>query len=187
MRLDAEVLDRLEATWRRLGVGWVDKMRPGAHERDLDRLEVTFGYAFPVEARHWWGWHDGIEGGDAWIGMGLAWIRAEDAVKIALNNRAVAEEVGADDSRTPSEIWPPSFLPVFTSGRDLVLEASETASGALIYHSFHPDPLTGSEVAPSLGAFLSSLCDLYDSGQQAWNPTEGHWDRHEGPIDVLGV
>src|SRR4051812_25385178 len=54
-----ELLDRLEAAWRRNRAPIADSLAPGLLDDQLDELSQEIG-VLPLELREWWGWHNGV-------------------------------------------------------------------------------------------------------------------------------
>jgi hypothetical protein len=49
------------------GAPIVDHLQPGLSDEQMDELTAPLGLSLPVEARRWWGWHDGVDPASARI------------------------------------------------------------------------------------------------------------------------
>lgn len=90
--LNPELLDELEFRWREQGAFVANALRPGLSDDDIDRLTEPAGLTLPLEARRWWGWHDGadpqIPGIAAELGPAKAFLSLAEASGSAINGAA---------------------------------------------------------------------------------------------------
>ena len=59
--LTADLLETLERGWARQSAPVMEHLRPGLSPERIDDLTAPVGLRLPVEARIWWGWHDGVD------------------------------------------------------------------------------------------------------------------------------
>jgi hypothetical protein len=99
--LDEEILERFEATLRRVGAAIVDAWAPGLRDDEIDALVQPIGVTLPEEARAWWRWHDGLRPGtrpQSWdIMPGRSLFSLWDAVDLFVPERQRMAEDGFPD------------------------------------------------------------------------------------------
>ena len=59
-QLTVDLLEQLAERWRRQRAPITEALSPGLDEEEMDALIAPLGLSLPVEARVWWGWHDGV-------------------------------------------------------------------------------------------------------------------------------
>lgn len=109
-RLDSELLARLEAAWTAQSAPIVDHLAPGLTDDEMSEIVSPLRLRLPLEARAWWGWHDGVPwrgDGEATpergLGPGLEYMPLRDAVKDYLLDRKIFSDVeGAPEPFRPA-------------------------------------------------------------------------------------
>src|SRR4051812_323503 len=137
--VDEPLLDALEQQWRVQDLPVVGRLRPGLSEQAQNALVEPVGIHLPIEARRWWGWHDGANPGglaiEREIGPGFPFLTLEEAVDAYRRYREAAAE-----SDEPDYWWRPSWFPI-TDRRGAVRCDCDVASGepAPIYWAYSHD------------------------------------------------
>jgi cell wall assembly regulator SMI1 len=172
--LTRKLLGRLERCWAGQGVPWLDALRPGATDEQLDAVLAPFDRAIPTELRLWWGWHNGSTE-DVWIAHDLSVMSAEQAVRDFEMMREIGR--GVDHSE---KLWSPLWLPVFATGSSptYAVECAEREphqTGLVIYQDAHSYMDAGLIAAASLGDVVHRLCEAYDAGLQRWDTDQNRW------------
>ena len=174
--LDLALCEDLLQRWRDQGAVVVDCLRPGLSDDEIDACTAELGFRLPAEARVWWSWHDGADthgepGGRAFqIGPGHSFLSLAEAMHGAYMWRRVY-----DDSDPP--IWQPSWLPITSSQREVVIDCGVgTAEAVPVYSVFSQafsdyDPPS----AGSMGELVEIWIDAIDSGAWSYDKAAQRW------------
>jgi cell wall assembly regulator SMI1 len=124
--LDSELLDALFSRWTDQGAPILDHLQPGLSEAAMNAIVASLGLALPVEARLWWGWHNGVGATaelfrDEAIGPVASFLSLEKAVDWYRQELAMAATVATTHGRDvpghpeladPAYWWEPTWLPI---------------------------------------------------------------------------
>jgi hypothetical protein len=179
--LDIQLLDALEARWRAHGLPLLDRLRPGLTDDEMDTLTAPLGLRLPLEARRWWGWHDGVSSADVYnarereVGVGMQFLPLGEAVELYRSLRTVILEdhlAGAFEP-DPEGWWARAWFPVTERSGPIVCDCSVPEGevtpirildwGALIKQVKIPR-------ARSLGEVVGWWIEAFDVG--AWGYTK---------------
>lgn len=180
--LTGQLLDELQARWRREGAIVAEVLRPGLEIGVIERAMRPLGLTLPLEARLWWGWHDGTERTthSQAIGLDLLFLPLERAVSNYQRQMDIARRV-ANGDLDPDEIWPPGWFPLISklNGSVIACDCSvRDDEPTPIHHYDHEFPDQALEpVAESLGDLVGRWIDALDSGAWRFNHALGVWDR----------
>lgn len=195
--LDGESLDALERRWRESGWRGLERLRPGLTEEQMDAITAPLGLHLPVEARRWWGWHDGIAsagpGSQAVFGgRGLRYLTLDDAVAIYEERREIAATLAVDGEpvgRGQDDWWHPGWFPV-TDGLGTTTIACDCTVPACV-----PTPIRSvrwdadedfSFAIPrvaSFGEMVIDWLDAIDRGAWWYDAAEDRWKRDWTRLD----
>jgi hypothetical protein len=114
--LDEALLARLEQAWAAQGAPIAGNSTPGLSNEEMDDMTEPLGLRLPIEARVWWGWHDGVAWRpngeltpERWIGPVGEYLPLRDALDLYLEERKMfADVVGGD----PEPCRPAAYLPI---------------------------------------------------------------------------
>ncbi len=189
-RLDSALLARLEAQWAARGVPIVDHLAPGLTEDEMSEIMSPLGLRLPVEARAWWGWHDGVpwrpDGGptpERALGPGLEYMPLRDAVEAYLMDRKIFTEVEGD----PEPFRPAAYFPITRSSGPILCDCS-VPDGALspIYYAHTHDSQPEDMQRPgarSFGEMVSWWIDALAGGGWQWDSARAAWKRDYERLD----
>jgi cell wall assembly regulator SMI1 len=194
--LSPEMLTDLERQWQRQGVPLLEHLRPGLPRSEIDALIAPLGLRLPVEARTWWGWHDGARTNGPsvrrTIGAGFEYLPLAEAVEQYRLCREASEQVASTEGHPrpmsePEYWWRPQWFPITLTGYGGVV-ACDCSVG-----NDSPTPIrmvwwAGREsfaepVAQSFGQVVSWWIDAlrtgvwrYDAGRDKWQVDHGLLD-----------
>src|SRR5437764_1031354 len=105
-----DLLDQLEAQWRRLQAPIADALRPGLTDRQLDDVSARLDLVLPGELRALWAWHDGADPSTLRdIGPGgYEFLTSDEVVAARQFNLQVHGEADAD---LPDMYWHRTWIP----------------------------------------------------------------------------
>lgn len=117
--LREEMLDSLEAGWRRHGAPIADSLRLGLAQPDVEAMTAELDLRLPVEARTWWGWHDGASTmfPTHTIGAHYVFPPLEAAIGQYRRWRDIARKTVAGEADLDAEdLWAHSWFPILLGG-----------------------------------------------------------------------
>ena len=179
------MLAQLEAAWAAQGAPIVDHLAPGLTDGEMSEIMSALGLRLPVEARAWWGWHDGVlwrAGGAATperaLGPGLEYMPLRDAVEDYLLDRKVFSEVEGD----PEPFRPAAYFPISRGSGPIRCDCSvPVGAPSPIYnahtHDSHPENMQR-PVARSFGEMVSWWIEALADGAWRWDAPSDSWHRH---------
>jgi hypothetical protein len=188
--LDADMLSALEERLRAQDAPVVHSMRPGLTEPEINKVLAPLGLRLPIEARLWWGWHDGAKYPRHELIPGQPFLSLAEAVDSYLLGRTIAKQVAEPDllppMNDPDFRWNPAWLPITGDrGHPTVIDCS-VAEG-------EPTPLRvidGQDVdgffkpkAPSLGQMVTWWIQTLDEGICRWDRQNQRWENHWERLD----
>ena len=188
--LGRRLVEELGARWRAVHAPVVDRLRPGLADAELDALMEPLGLRLPMEARVWWGWHDGVEATSVRLSR-------EREIMPALEFHPLAEAVDRcwtwrrisrgwhDDApgEQPDPWWDDAWFPITDAGQagivacDCSVAAGEPTPIRCVLPP-EPGSPTAEPVFASLGELVQGMIDAFDAG--AWRYEEG-WQLAAGP------
>jgi hypothetical protein len=189
--LDRALLGCLEAAWSVQGAPIAGNTTLGLSDEEMDEITVPLGLRLPLEARVWWGWHDGVSRGakgelapERWIGPIGEYLPLRDAVEVYLEERKIFADILEGD---PESCRPAAYLPV-TYGTGPILCDCSVPAGApspIYYtHTHAPPELELAEPrAGSFGEMVSWWIDALTDGGWHWDAPKGRWLVHHEKID----
>lgn len=196
--LNADLLAQLGSGWAKQGAPIGDHLASGLSEDEMDSCVGPLGLRLPLEARVWWGWHDGVpwrpDGAatpERALGPGLQYKPLRESVEDYLLDRRIFAEVEGD----PEPFRPASYFPITRGTGPILCDCSvpEGAPTPIYYthtHDSHPKDLR-EPVARSFGEMVSWWIDALRDGSWRWNPQRGAWDRDDErvsrPRDLSGL
>jgi hypothetical protein len=175
-------LARLRRVWAAQGAPLVERLRPGLSMERIDELTRPLGLRLPVEARTWWGWHDGVdvELGIAYeLGPSLAFLPLDRAVALCRLARAHAAEVWGDRA---DEVWRPSWFPLAERTGEIrcdcaVADGDPTPIFWADSHDYDAEGLSTPK-AVSLGQMVGWWIEALETGAWEYDHGRGRWVRH---------
>ncbi len=180
-KLTVDLLERLREGWLRQRAPLVGHLRPGLSPEQIDELTSALGLRLPVEARTWWGWHDGVDvrlGSQTELGPGLPFLPLENAVDMCRLFRKQAVQVWGEQAET---WWRRSWFPI-TELYGAIRCDCAVAEGAPtpIYHAeshdYDADGLTRPK-ADSFGTMVAWWAEALESGAWQYKPDVSRWER----------
>ena len=183
--LTTGMLDELHAAWREQGALIADGLRPGLTDTEMTALARSSQLALPVEARVWWGWHDGTNSmtGSYAVGRELLFLPLARALDLYRQQLTIAENVAeGEESLTPDDVWPRAWLPLSTEGNGamMVCDCSVAEGAPTPIRHFNHEFAGESRrvVAESLGQVVSWWLAALDSRAWTWDRNRGVWEEH---------
>jgi hypothetical protein len=176
------LLSQLADAWTAQGTPIAGRLAPGLSDDEMDELTAPLGLRLPVEARVWWGWHDGAPwrpGGELTpersIGPGVEYMPLRDAVKDYLMDREIFAEIEGD----PEPFRPAAYFPITRTSGPVLCDCSvaEGAPSPIYYTHTYGEPLEELErpAARSFGEMVGWWIDALNDGAWLWNPASGRW------------
>lgn len=102
--LDQNLCEQLKQRWILQGAPLVEHLRAGLGVTEIDALTSPLGLRIPIEARRWWGWHDGAGGGTdpllGKLGPGREFLSLSQAVDEYEQRRRMAVDAAAHARRS---------------------------------------------------------------------------------------
>jgi cell wall assembly regulator SMI1 len=188
--LSRDMLGSLEGLLVAQQTDTLDSLAEGASEQRMQALTEPLGVRLPIEARAWWGWHDGSP---SWILPGLGLMSIERAIERYQWRRRTAEEFvqhpdTGEELRDVEKIWRRSWLPIFETGGPhvLVLECDLPDRPSPIRQidwELLPQPNYAAVLAPSLGDYIQRWMDAVHAGRHHYDVDEGRW---ASAVDAYG-
>jgi cell wall assembly regulator SMI1 len=183
-RLTEAMLDELAMRWRQQGAAILHSLRPGLSEQAIEASVSGLGLSLPIEARVWWGWHDGTESTvNAYaIGLDTVYLQLGRAAELYGEQRDVALQVADGASGlTADDFWRPHWFPFAVASRPVLACDCSVPEGALtpIYavdYEFVDESKT--PVADSLGDLVSLWIEALDAGAWTYNRELHRWEDH---------
>ncbi len=149
-------IDQLVDALRVQGAPIVDHLLPGLTDPEIDGILAPLGITAPMEARTWWGTHNGVpvlDGGHSpAMALTTSWWWAP-LDRVAAKCQLIREQLADFEG-----LWLPAWLPIVIGDGELVIDTAVTPGGASPVHVID---LEGDEfdrphtpVLPSLGALI---------------------------------
>jgi cell wall assembly regulator SMI1 len=188
--LDADLLARLEEAWALQGASVVDQLAPGLTDEEMDEVTLPLGLRLPIEARVWWGTHDGVPkrpdgslGPERAIGPGLQYLPLREAAEAYIEDRRIFGALEGD----PEPFRPATLLPITRSTGPILCDCSlpEGAPSPIYYtHTFgSPDTDLKHPVARSFGEMVCWWVDALTDGSWWWDAARRTWMVDTAKID----
>jgi cell wall assembly regulator SMI1 len=182
--LSEQRLDALAAGWREQRAPIADTLRPGLSGPVMDEATSSLDMTLPIEARVWWGWHDGASTmTNCAIGLDLIFLPLENALDLYRRHLQTAEQLSAaGDVTTPDDAWPRSWLPMCSTGRGAMMVCDCSVPEGAPTPIRHVDLEFFSEaaepVAASLGTVVSWWLEALDRGAWSYNSSRQRWEEY---------
>lgn len=185
--LDAALLARLEEAWAAQGAPIAGNRTPGLSDDEMDEITAPLGLSLPLEARVWWGWHDGVaardgDGGPARrVGPMVDYWPLRFAVDRYLMERKIFAEVleGEDVSDLESD-RPAHFFPITHTTGPVFCDCSVPEGAPSPIYRVHthgnPEEELAQPRARSFGEMVSWWIDALADGIWRWNTIRQTWD-----------
>ncbi len=195
--LSPELLDQLDRQWRLQRAPVVEHLQPGLADDEIDALVEPLGVRLPVEARTWWGWHDGArtDGGLSrrrTIGAGFEYLPLAEAVEQYRLCREAAAQVASTPGQEsplsePNYWWAPHWFPITLTGYGGTVACDCSVANG------RPTPIrmvwwAGREsfvepVTESFGQVVSWWIDALRKGVWRYQEERGEWQVDHGRLD----
>jgi cell wall assembly regulator SMI1 len=191
--LDAQLLDRLSATWRAHGAPIEDALAPNRTVEFLTSDDGTLHVDLPEELRTWWAWHDGATKGrrpiHSWMmgpnltPMSSTWSRdwwQTMMAEAATMATTVATDMPGTEMADTDYWWRETWVPLFSNGvgGTLVADCGLGPAGVtpirLVdwHHEKRLPPATA-----SLGQVVEWWIEAIELGIWTWDKDRGMWVR----------
>ncbi len=177
--LSTDQLERLLDRSRNAGAGVVGRLRPGLSDDQMDRLTAPLGLRLPSEARTWWGWHDGTDGGpdrlaaDIELGPMLEFLTLSEAVDLYRMKREVGAEVRPEE---PDWYWHRTWLPITRYGKIACeCEVPEDAASPILGLDHEINGDFDRPIAESWGQMVSWWIDEFERGAWYFDSERRRW------------
>lgn len=169
--LTAERLEVLASALRERGFPIVERLRPGLTEVQMDALTGPLGLSLPVEARVWWGWHDGATAaGPATIGPG--WWFAPLAT--CVDSYRELRDIATQPDLHGIEWWPPTWFPIVQGGWALACDTDVAPDQPTPIRAWYLEDGAPREPSlRSLGALIEMWIDVLRAGAWQYHPEIG--------------
>lgn len=157
----------------------------------MDEITGPLGLRLPVEARAWWGWHDGVPQRirgepspesspgvytpERALGPGTAYMPLRDAVEDYLMDRQIFAEVEGD----PEPFRPAAYFPITRTSGPVLCDCSVPEGAPSPIYSTHTfesrieDMQT--PVVRSFGEMVGWWLDAMADGAWRWDRARGTW------------
>jgi hypothetical protein len=182
--LTFELLGEYEDRLSGIGVPIEDVFAPGLSDAEMAAAVAPLPLELSLEAKVWWGWHNGILAGEdpyrGQIAPGTYLRSLEQAVRDHSENRALAEE---RDPRDRALWWDPEWMPILspsngtTIGCDCSVAEGKPSPLHIVWWK-NPDDTRPRRAAGSLGQMVVWWLDAIDGGIWSYNRDEGGWRRN---------
>jgi cell wall assembly regulator SMI1 len=181
--LAAELLGGLERRWRDQGWPGVDWLQPGLDDGEIDATTRPLGLRLPLEARRWWGWHNGLSlpedarrdqlifGGPGFVYLSLSG---------AIDRYTMIREIDA------GPVWHPTWFPITVAvyGAVIACDCSDPDAERTPIRPVHwASGVMGDVKARSWGEMVTWWLDAMDHGAWRYEPSEGRWERDHEALD----
>jgi hypothetical protein len=182
-----EQLDRLERALVDQRALVVDHFRPGLTDAQMDQLGASAGLVLPVEARRWYGWHDGAEGAHQALNRSIGgWRPLPLAVALAHGEqtrrilRRTLETAPPEHRWDLDWQWAAHWLPFAIPGHGAALGLEcgvRVDEPSPVYYVEWANPVEGppSPDAPSLGALIDRWLQAMESGSWRFDTATQSW------------
>lgn len=189
MMLNRDQLAELHERWRLLGAPIVERLRPGLEDEQMDALTRPLGLRLPIEARLWWGWHDGVDvdaisfQDERLIGPHWPFVPLAEAVAECQRCREVSDEMLHISQGREPEWWSPSWLPLTVDQplADLVIDCAVDEPEPTPVRRITPPEgqAMPAPSVPSIGALVDRWIEAIDRGVWIRKPGRGWWAQPE--------
>jgi hypothetical protein len=202
--LDGPLLVALESRWR--GQGWpgLERRRRGLREKEIDAATSPLGLRLPLEARRWWGWHDGLSVAPDMPrkdhelgGPGFVYLTLADAVDVYTRMRGIAKELAATsgpDTIEADGLWHPMWFPVTEASHGGIVACDCTDPTAMrtpIRAVHWKNVVLGKIRARSFGEMVTWWIEAIDSGAWRYDAEVAawryDWERLEPERELTGL
>ncbi len=183
-------IERLTAALRIGGAPVVDRLAQGLTDDEMDEIVAPLHISLPVEARTWWGCHNGslpVDGdGSQSTSLSAAWWWAP--LEEAAEHCRLVRELDDD----PDKFWLASWLPIVVGDGELAIETAVGPGAPSPVHlvDFEGDELHGHDhvpVLPSLGALVAVWTTALVGGATWYDPELGCFTIDWHRFDELGL
>lgn len=172
-----DLLERLEAHWRRQGVPVLKQLAPGLPASEVETALAALGLPAPREAIIWWGWRNGldvrpgqvIEGGGVLGPASTVPFRLDRAVQAYHENR----ELGLENDE-----WRPEWFPWVETlaGEAFMIECTEAARETSPVRKADWEAGNFDVVlAPSMTTVVSWWVEALDEGYLRYDAADRLW------------
>jgi cell wall assembly regulator SMI1 len=191
--LSSEHLAGLEERWRRQKAPVAANLRPGLAAAEIEKLTHPLELSLPLEARIWWGWHDGADIGpnrmavSRMIGPLLEFLPLKDAVASYEVGRQIRAKAHGEEA--VDEWWRPEWFPFTARRGEIVCDCSVGDGDATPIRALDPQSppeAVGEILASSMGELVGWWCEALEDGAWRFDTERGVWDYDWEAIDALG-
>jgi hypothetical protein len=181
--LTLKLLTRLEEAWAAQGALIAGNDTPGLSDDEMDEITAALGLSLPLEARVWWGWHDGVPwrpSGEPTpereLGPGIQYLPLRDAVADYLMDRQIFTDLEGD----AEPFRPAAYFPITRTSGPVLCDCSVPAGAPspIYYTHTYGNPLEelAQPGARSFGEMVSWWIDALSDGIWRWDATREAWD-----------
>lgn len=178
--LSTAQLEVLAERWRSQDAPLLEMLRPGLSEEEMDALTEPLDIRLPVEARLWWGWHDGVDldrdaPGSSELGPNRSFVSLHTAVSECDERREIARDV-TDSEADAERMWGRAWFPITAFG-DYACDCSVPDGQASPVHftNYHYTETPDTPVAESFGEMVDLWIQAIDSGAWYYDFGRGRW------------
>jgi cell wall assembly regulator SMI1 len=180
--LDESILYDFAERLRERGVPAITAAQPGLDYDSIEQAATQLELTLPVEARIWWGWHNGVSStaptGSREIGPTRVWLPIEEALAECVRIRHMIADVFArtpTDTRPIEAIWSSKWLPLIQYEGLYVID-TDVPEGApcpvRVYWFYEPE--APPDLA-SLGELVLLWSEAIDRGAWRYDSSKGQW------------
>jgi cell wall assembly regulator SMI1 len=174
------MLDRLAEFWRDQGAPIAGRLRPGLTDAQLDLVQSRFDVELPVEARTWWGWHDGAEPGpdpvQSYMTPHLIFLSAESSLAFASRFRAEFPDPPAHEDLLPWRRW---WVPIAKAGSGAIVsldcEDARAEQTPVVVRDWHSDEEVPEPTVPSVSALVGLWLAAFERDMWRFDDRAGRW------------
>jgi cell wall assembly regulator SMI1 len=153
-------------------------------EKQMSATLSPLGLGLPVEARVWWGWHDGANGQGLRKplapvgGRLLSLAQAVDAYKLFKRSAERGVEPDIPALANPDDRWHPAWLPIVGPQHPIVVDCSVPQGEPTPLRLIDLADVEGSPRirAGSLGEMIALWNRALDDGGWRWDSERGRWE-----------
>jgi len=175
-------LDELERRFEAQGMPFRKSHRPGLTPKEIQEL-WDLPYEVPWDVAVWFGWHDGVERGQADSGYGRfpagqLWSLAE-----CLEQRRMSLQVIGEPLPEGNVVFLDNWIPIFGQAQVFVLVAVEEQGVAtpVEFYDMFDEPIHVQRSA-SISEFVDQCHRMLDDKLWVWDPFEREWEYHYDEI-----
>lgn len=183
--LTTELLEALERRWHEQDVPLATRLQPGLSEAEIDAATAPLDLRLPIEARRWWGWHDGVPTSAvrtardrAIVGPGIEFVPLQESVQQCIRRRERSARAAERPGAVAELLWAPHWFPITHTSGPVVCDCSVAEGDPTPILLYEPGSLLEGIHEPrarSFGELVTWWIDALDSGAWRYHADDERW------------